>query len=469
MPPNLAAALTGIFLVALFWWEWRRDSSNSWALWIPVAWLFITGSRFVSQWINLGSPNLDNVADGSTIDAVFFLACNILSILVLAQRRVKLGQVLRDNGWIAAFLIYGLISVAWSDFPFVAFKRWVKVLGHPLVVLVILTDPNPKKALVVVMKRCAYFIVPLSVLFIKYFPEYGRGFDTWTGEGFYSGVGLNKNYLGYLSMVFTLFFLWYYMTIRKEATLTPKDRRNEILLTLGFLSLSVWLLQISSSATSQATAIIGAATMIALGWSFVNKRRIGTYVIVIVLLCTFIEVVFDAYATVLRLLNRDPSLTDRTEVWADVIQLQPNMLVGAGFESFWLGSRLDQMWEKWWWKPNQAHNGYIETYLNGGLVGLFLLLGVLLSTFRKICRQLETDFTMARFRLALFFVVLFYNYTEAAFKGVHFMWTIFFIIAMTAAPALPQRAPRRVNMMMPQAPAKAPPLKAPVHAQRVRL
>jgi exopolysaccharide production protein ExoQ len=207
MPPNLAAALTGIFLVALFWWEWRRDSSNSWALWIPVAWLFITGSRFVSQWINLGSPNLDNVADGSTIDAVFFLACNILSILVLAQRRVKLGQVLRDNGWIAAFLIYGLISVAWSDFPFVAFKRWVKVLGHPLVVLVILTDPNPKKALVVVMKRCAYFIVPLSVLFIKYFPEYGRGFDTWTGEGFYSGVGLNKNYLGYLSMVFTLFFL----------------------------------------------------------------------------------------------------------------------------------------------------------------------------------------------------------------------------------------------------------------------
>jgi DMSO/TMAO reductase YedYZ heme-binding membrane subunit len=75
----------------------------------------------------------------------------------------------------------------------------------------------------------------------------------------------------------------------------------------------------------------------------------------------------------------------------------------------------------------------METYLNLGLVGLLILLGLLVSTFRKISKKLTTDFDFARLRLAFLLAIVAFNYTEAAFKGVHLVWTIFCIIAIDYA------------------------------------
>lgn len=132
----------------------------------------------------------------------------------------------------------------------------------------------------------------------------------------------------------------------------------------------------------------------------------------------------------MELLGRDPTLTDRTEVWEDALALVSNPVLGMGFESFWLGQRLTILWSKWWWQPNQSHNGYIETYLNLGAVGVFLLFGILISTFRKISKQLIVEFNFSRLRLGFLFAIIFYNYTEAAFKAVHLVWTVFHIIAI---------------------------------------
>ena len=62
--------------------------------------------------------------------------------------------------------------------------------------------------------------------------------------------------------------------------------------------------------------------------------------------------------------------------------------------------------------------------------GLFLLLAVIVSTFRNIKQQLPVDLGVARLRLAYLVAILAFNYTEAAFKGVHVVLTIFFIIAI---------------------------------------
>jgi len=46
--------------------------------------------------------------------------------------------------------------------------------------------------------------------------------------------------------------------------------------------------------------------------------------------------------------------------------MRVNPWIGAGFESFWLGPRLNKLWAQYNFMPNQAHNGYIEIYLNLG-------------------------------------------------------------------------------------------------------
>jgi O-antigen ligase len=88
------------------------------------------------------------------------------------------------------------------------------------------------------------------------------------------------------------------------------------------------------------------------------------------------------------------------------------------------------MWARWWWHPNQAHNGYIETYLNLGWVGVAILVAVLVATFRKSRHELLRDLDLGRLRFGFLFVIIAYNYTEAAFKGVHLVWTMFHLVAI---------------------------------------
>jgi O-antigen ligase len=123
-------------------------------------------------------------------------------------------------------------------------------------------------------------------------------------------------------------------------------------------------------------------------------------------------------------------LTDRTLLWRDLLREPINPLLGAGFESFWLGERIREIWLKWTFGPNQAHNGYLETYLNIGLIGLFMLIGLLVATYAKARRDLIQDFEWGRFRLGFLAASILYNWTEAAFKTVGFLFFLFYIIAI---------------------------------------
>lgn len=430
MPPSLATLLTLGFIIVLLVRDQRTQAKVSAALWLPVIWLTLNGSRFVSQWLSLfgvGGPSGD-MADGSPIDAACFLALILAGMTVLVRRRIVIAEIVSRNRWLTFFLIYTLISIVWSDFPLIAAKRWIKTLGHPVMALVIITDADPISALRTVLKRCAYFLLPGSVLFIKYYPQYGRGFDAFSGQAYNQGVGLTKNDLGYTCMVLGLFFFWNLLTMWKSP-----DRvrmRGEIILSIGFLIMIAWLLKLADSATSLTLLTGGSVALVAMGFRFINRKHIGVYIVVFIAVAAIANQLFDLYDNIILMLNRDPTLTDRTKIWTDVLALQTKPLLGFGFETFWLGPRLDVMWAKWWWHPNQSHNGYIETYLNLGLVGVSILVGLILSTFISICRQLSVDFDLSRLRLVLLFCILIFNYTEAAFKATHFVWTIFYIIAL---------------------------------------
>lgn len=447
MPSWLAALLTLAFIVFLYRRESVQGGHSTPALWIPVLWLLITGSQFVSQWMNLGQPMPDLYAEGSPIDALYFGTLICAGLWVLRGRALAFETLLRQNVWLALFFAYGLLSVAWSDEPYIASKRWIKTLGHPVMALVILSDPNPVEALRTVLKRVAYVLVPLSALFIKYFPEYGRSFDGWTGRGYSRGVGLTKNDLGYLCMVSGLFFWWNLLLAWRKVG--GQRRWSEVALSLGFLALIAWLLIACDSATSTAGLVLGCAVMYLLGRDFVPKRHFVVLLACAALITYGLDAAFDIRGAVLELLQREPTLTDRTIVWADVLSMQDRPLIGFGYESFWFGPRLQMLWAKWWWHPNQAHNGYIETYLNLGLIGLALLAAVIISALRDIQRSFESDFDFARLRMGVLLAILAFSYTEAAFKGVHFVYTMFFIVVLScprpvAVPiaAMPTRAMR---------------------------
>ena len=64
-----------------------------------------------------------------------------------------------------------------------------------------------------------------------------------------------------------------------------------------------------------------------------------------------------------------------------------------------------------------------------GLVGVFLMLGLFVATFRKIRLDLFQNFEWGRYRLGFLAALVLYNWTEAAFRTLSPLWFAFYLIA----------------------------------------
>ena len=102
-------------------------------------------------------------------------------------------------------------------------------------------------------------------------------------------------------------------------------------------------------------------------------------------------------------------------------------MFGAGFKSFWSGERMERLWES---LPGivQAHSGYVELYLNGGLVGLAFLTILLLTGFSRIKQRLMAGDDYARVQLTFWVITLVYNFSEASFNQLSLLWIVTLLI-----------------------------------------
>jgi exopolysaccharide production protein ExoQ len=437
MPPPLALVLAILFILYLFKRDSRQQYQASRALWIPCIWMMILGSRSVSQWLNLGPPlqSPDDLLEGSPIDRAVFLLLIISGLVVLWRRHISWSKVFRNNIWLTLFFLYCGVSILWSDFPFVASKRWIKALGGPMMALILLTEREPVKAVETVIKRCAYVLIPLSILFIKYYPHLGKGYDEMTGAGFYTGVTTNKNTLGFLCMVFGLFF--FYRLCLEWTHKHELNKRTDVLFTVLLLSMIQWLLWIADSKTPFLSLILGILVVAGLGYANVRKH-IGIYIVAGILVFSVLQMSFNITENLILGAGRDTTLTGRTELWPVLVNMVVNPWIGHGFESFWLGERLKTLWAAYGFKPNQAHNGYLEIYLNLGWIGLFLLGGVIISCYRKMRKKLMLSSSpgraevidFGRFAMGYLAAFLIYNVTEAGFSSFNLVFMIFLVIAI---------------------------------------
>jgi O-antigen ligase len=294
--------------------------------------------------------------------------------------------------------------------------------------LVILTEPNPDEGVKTLLKRCAYVVVPVSILFIKYYPDLGRGFDPWTGEGFNTGITTNKNMLGADCLILGYFFFWYLLQTWRTDRSTW--RRSELRLIAGFLIGIWWLFSQAHSATPFTSLIVGLVILVFVGIRPTNKNFIGTYMLMALALLVVAELAFGISGRYSEALGRGSALSGRTLIWRALLGLHTNPILGTGFESFWLGDRPHQLDGIFFYTLNEAHNGYLETYLTLGIIGVFLLIGLFVATFWKIRLDLFRNFEWGRYRLGFLAAVILYNWTEAAFKTLNPIWFAFYLIAI---------------------------------------
>jgi len=442
MPQGVATVVYGLFILALFLLDRDRKSRVSPALWIPVAWVLLAGSRMVSDWLEparvITSP--DQYLEGSPLDRLVLTGLLAAGLMVLLARGRRAGTFLRANGPILLFFLYGAVSVLWSDYPDVALKRWTKALGDIVMVLVVLTDPDPSAAVKRLLARSGFLLVPLSVLLIKYYPELGQGYNPWTWGAYSTGVATGKNGLGLVCLVFGLGSLWRFLEVlhsgERPLITGPLIAHGAVLVMV------LWLFGKADSATSLGCFLIGGGLIGVMSLPGLARERTAVHLLVvgIVSLCLF-GLFLDSDVGLVQAMGRDTTLTGRTALWDQLLRMPVDSLFGAGFETFWLGGRLEKFWRAYWWHPNQAHNGYIEVFLNLGWIGVALLGFVMAWGYRNVVGSLHRTPELGKLRLAYFVVAVLYNLTEAAFKVMHPVWTTF-LLAIIAEPDATRREDR---------------------------
>jgi exopolysaccharide production protein ExoQ len=439
MGSTLAFLICGIGIAGLFYLDRDKSVRTSLALWLPTIWLWIAGSRPVSMWLGIGGGGqgaLSASLDGSPTDAVFYEVLIIAGLLILCLWRKSTWAFLSASLPLLVYYFYCLCSVAWSPFPEPAFKRWTKYVGDLIMVLIILTDAQPRAALRRIFSRVGFILLPLSVAFTRY-STLGRGYDP-SGDPANIGVTTNKNILGLITFVILVGVLWNLRSLLADKDAPNRQRRLVAQFTL--LAFAVYVLQMAHCATAVACAILGGGLFIATSLPAFRNRPVRLHALVLVIVVGGgLMMLFGGESVVTNALGRNPDLTGRTEIWAAAISAADNRMIGTGFESFWNAnnSRVARALPGYWDLSDlvTAHDGYIEIYLNLGWVGVCLISIVLISGYLRVGKAYRRDPDLGSLFLAYIAAAAIYSISEAGFRVLTPSW-IFLTLGIVGAGGL---------------------------------
>ena len=404
---------------------------------MPVIYFWIIGSRSVGEWLNLQSSGGDVQLQGSPLDAAIFGLLLIAAIGVLIHRKDKTRALLAANWPILIYFIYCLISVVWSSHPDVAFKRWIKAINDVAMGMVVVTDGQPIAAFKRLISRVGFILLPASVLLIKY-TDLGRGY-TPDGAPTNTGVTTNKNTLGIVLLVIGLGTLWHLITLIRAKR--RSDRRRHLIAQGVLFVFAIVLFKMANSATSTACFALGGGLILATNHRAIRGRsgRVQLLCLALILVgaLTFF---FAGQGDVANAMGRSSNLSGRTEIWAALIPAASNPILGAGFESFWISPDAIRFWSTLsrlgWWHPEilvpEAHNGYIEIYLNLGWVGVGLISAILISGYRRAVGAFRMNPSLGGLTLAYVLVSAVYSITEAGFRSLDPIWAFLLLAIVTS-------------------------------------
>lgn len=379
---------------------------------------------------------------GSPIDSALLATLIVIGVLVIGSRWKRTKRILAWNRWLVLLFAYMTLSIVWSNFPEISFRRCIRSAGTLIMVLVVLTENDPVAAVRALFRRLYLIVIPLSIIAIKYFRNIGVAY-TWDGvEEMWTGLAVHKNNLGQVAMCSGLFAIW---------QILRNWPRKKLTLDLVLLVLTFWLLRGSKNSHSS-TAILGfvVGTAILLGLQFLKSRSADAKRIVLVgsaalvLIAPPVFIAFEAFNTtpvdvVLAATNRDMTLTGRTGLWKDILNnAEKSPIVGVGYGAFWVGPIGYEMYplDNWsrvtpGWRPGEGHNGFIDVYVELGFVGLALVLIVLVGAFTGALNDLQSNFQLGALRLALLLSIIVNNVAESSFlKGTHSLWFVLLLVAV---------------------------------------
>lgn len=379
--------------------------------------------------IGLTTASADFVApndplEGNPVREIVWLGIyGVVFLLILGRWRQFTNAAMRDK-LLVLLVVIAFLSVLWSAAPEITVRRIVALAGTTMIGMYFASRYDVRELLGLLAWAIGIAAV-LSLVFSLALPSYGidPGSDDGSWRGIYPG---GKNALGRnMALGALVFLLW---------AISARSYRWAAWVGLG---LSLALLLLANSVTSLVTFLLVLVLLLpyaSLRWSY--TLAVPTFMLAT--LASIIAIMwFQVNAgTLLQVLGRDTTLTNRTELWPAVLEMIARRpWLGYGYGAFWLGWAGESA-QIWHWSqdvdPVHAHNGFLDLWLHLGLVGLTTFLVGFLLTIRRAARWVRLTSTAdGLFPLAFLTFLIPYNLSESAIlANNNVLWILYVAIAI---------------------------------------
>ena len=237
LPPQIVLAACTAFVFFLLKLDHKQAPDLGWTTWIPTVWLLVTSTRPLGAWFQVEWTDPTRT---SNLDLIYLIVLFITALIILVGRRFHWGGAVRENEWLILLLFFMLLSVFWSDLPGSTFNRWLKELLAILMAFLVLSEPSPRRTMESILRRTTYIFIPYSLVLIKYFPEYGRLYKSWSSGEMWTGVATHKNSLASICIISGFFLIW--SMVKRKQGKNPAAWKYQTHAEVGLILLSLYLL-----------------------------------------------------------------------------------------------------------------------------------------------------------------------------------------------------------------------------------
>jgi exopolysaccharide production protein ExoQ len=368
-------------------------------------------------------PNLLN--QGTTPATIIgMIAIYSIFLLLLAPRfRYTLNKMLKtlvitfiSNPFLGFLLIMIILSFSWSTVPDISFKAGLILLATALVAMYVAQEYTWQE---IYPWWCWINCLILIASIIK--PNAIGG--NWTGI-----LGHKNQFSFFMAQSAVIWFLngFYY----------PKERRMSMFIGL----LSVVAVQKGGSGASKILVIVliglfgylSLVKKLPVQWAFVS-----VVVFLILSISISIVVIDNIEAIVVDGLNKDLTLTGRTDFWPQIIdRINLRPVFGYGISGFWRGDLgLDNPARgiivlKTQFVPPHSHNGYLDLATELGWLGLTMFaIAYFVNLAKGVAYLTQDNLPEAGIPLFILTYQLMTNLTETGLFGCTSNW--FWFVALT--------------------------------------
>ncbi len=385
---------------------------QKWAIGLTIFYLILTTTRAFDFW--KGNTVAESYANSWKGNILISLLGNLVLLIIIPFLMIKFERVkerLAQNWPLALLFGYTLISCLWSEFPDIAFRRWVKIFIYFLLILNLISLPNPIQLLRKTFLFYIYIVSTLNLVMIFVSREYG--WQPYDGGVLPCGIMGHKIGLGLFCAASFFTMLWY--SSSGEIPLKASIKKHAVLFV-------VLLASLIASRTMTALGGLLLASALAL-LVYVNMRLRDPYIVaflILLIICTILLVFIvnenivqaNLLELILKPTGKDPTFTGRTDIWSTSINfgLKNNPVFGSGFGTLFLGERSSWLQSIYGWAVWGSHSAYIETFLETGLVGLAILFLVLVDIIVNIYKAVSKYRAHPASLLSLVILLIFINF-----------------------------------------------------------